>query len=225
MKRIAAFLLFTLAAPAVAREEVVEAGPNATWRSVASEEDRGRAADVARRLDRGARPGPRRRACKRDRARGRPARARRGARRSRAAAGRSIAAGRSSSARRKRDLLDYVAYPAFRCRIARAGGRLRFTKLTGSQRPVGQIFPDNGRRMIFLGTLMLGDETRALRYGRDRERNLIGDGRADRPRALADRLSLSPFRIPARRDRARAQPLRCPCDCNSSPPCCWPRPC
>ena len=28
--------------------------------------------------------------------------------------------------------------------------------------------------MIFLGTLVLGDETRALRYGRDRERDLIG---------------------------------------------------
>jgi len=72
------------------------------------------------------------------------------------------------------DALDYVAYPAFRCRIRLAGGRLQFTKLTGSQRPVGTIFPDNGRRMIFLGTLMLGDETRALRYGRDRERNLAG---------------------------------------------------
>lgn len=70
--------------------------------------------------------------------------------------------------------LDYVAYPAMRCRIASAGGRLQFTKLTGSQRPVGIIFPDNGRRMVFLGTLMLGDETRALRYSRDRERDLIG---------------------------------------------------
>ena len=28
--------------------------------------------------------------------------------------------------------------------------------------------------MVFLGTLMLSDETRALRYGRDQERNLIG---------------------------------------------------
>lgn len=72
------------------------------------------------------------------------------------------------------DALDYVAYPAFRCRIAIRGGRLHFTKLSGSQRPVGAVFPDNGRRMVFLGTLMLGDETRALRYGRDRERNLVG---------------------------------------------------
>ena len=70
--------------------------------------------------------------------------------------------------------LDYVEYPAFHCRIAERDGRLHFIKLTGSQRPVGTIFPDNGRRMIFLGTLMLGDESRALRYGRDRERNLIG---------------------------------------------------
>ena len=69
---------------------------------------------------------------------------------------------------------DYVEYPAFRCRIAERDGRIHFTKLTGSQRPVGTIFPDNGRRLIFLGTLMLGDETRALRYSRDRERDLIG---------------------------------------------------
>ena len=71
-------------------------------------------------------------------------------------------------------MLDYVEYPVFRCRIAESGGRLHFTKLTGSQRPVGTIFPDNGRRMIFLGTLVLGDETRALRYSRDRERDMIG---------------------------------------------------
>ena len=71
-------------------------------------------------------------------------------------------------------VLDYVAYPAFRCRIAEVEGRLHFTKLTGSQRPVGTIFPDNGRRMIFLGTLVLGDETRALRYSRDQERDMIG---------------------------------------------------
>ncbi len=70
--------------------------------------------------------------------------------------------------------LDYVEYPAFRCRIAERGGRIHFTKLTGSQRPSGTIFPDNGRRMIFLGTMVIGDETRALRYSRDRERDLIG---------------------------------------------------
>ena len=71
-------------------------------------------------------------------------------------------------------MLDYVEYPVFRCRISEGEGRLRFTKLTGSQRPAGNIFTDNGRRMIFLGTMILGDETRALRYGRDEERDMIG---------------------------------------------------
>jgi len=46
--------------------------------------------------------------------------------------------------------LDYVEYPAFRCRISETGGRLRFTKLTGSQRPAGNIFPDNGRRLMMV---------------------------------------------------------------------------
>lgn len=70
--------------------------------------------------------------------------------------------------------LDYVAYPYFTCRIATYDGRLRFTKVDGSQRPVGEILPDDGRRMIFLGSMMLGDETRPLPYGRDNERDMVG---------------------------------------------------
>lgn len=73
------------------------------------------------------------------------------------------------------DLLDYIAYPAFRCRIRpERDGRLSFVKLTGSQRPVGFIYPDDTRRMIFLGTLQLGDERRSLRYGVDDERDMAG---------------------------------------------------
>ncbi|MBV8685434.1 MAG: DUF4893 domain-containing protein [Alphaproteobacteria bacterium] len=72
-------------------------------------------------------------------------------------------------------LLPYVAYPAFRCRIGAAeGGVFAFEKSTGSQRPVGRIFPDAARRMVFLGTLQLGDERGTLRYGHDRERDMIG---------------------------------------------------
>ena len=71
------------------------------------------------------------------------------------------------------DGLEYIAYPAFSCRIAADGGVVRFTKRGGSQRPIGVILPDNERRHIFLGTLQLGDETSALQYGRDRERDLI----------------------------------------------------
>ena len=72
-------------------------------------------------------------------------------------------------------LLDYVAYPEFRCRVAPgADGLMNFTKLTGSQRPVGRIYDEQGRRQIFLGTMQLSDERAVLSYGRDRERNLAG---------------------------------------------------
>jgi hypothetical protein len=36
------------------------------------------------------------------------------------------------------------------------------------------IFGDNDRRKIFLGTLMLGDEARALDYGTDPQRDMAG---------------------------------------------------
>ncbi len=71
-------------------------------------------------------------------------------------------------------LLDYIAYPAFTCRLSMLEGRLHFVKIDGSQRPVGDIFPDEGSRMIFLGTMTLGDETRPLPYGRDAERDMAG---------------------------------------------------
>ena len=71
-------------------------------------------------------------------------------------------------------MLDFVAYPFFRCRIAAENGRASLLKLSGSQRPVGLLFQDPDRRMIFLGTLQLGDETLSLHYGQDRERNMAG---------------------------------------------------
>ena len=76
---------------------------------------------------------------------------------------------------RGEDTLNYIAYPAFRCRVAPGPeGLMNFAKLSGSQRPVGRLFPEHDTRMIFLGTMQLGDEPRALRYGRDRERNMAG---------------------------------------------------
>lgn len=75
-------------------------------------------------------------------------------------------------------MLDYIAYPAFTCRIdTRAtvsGERRHFTKLTGSQRAMGVIFPDSAMRQILLGTLVLGDEQRAMAYGVDQARNVAG---------------------------------------------------
>ena len=71
-------------------------------------------------------------------------------------------------------LLDYIAYPAFACRIDQRGSLQGFTKLTGSQRHVGLIYPADALRQVFLGTLVLGDETGARKYGSDAERDLAG---------------------------------------------------
>ena len=68
----------------------------------------------------------------------------------------------------------YTVYEPRLCRIAAEGRRLHFTILEGPQRPIGSLFPDSGRRMIFLGTLQLGDEALSYRYGRDRERDMLG---------------------------------------------------
>ena len=71
-------------------------------------------------------------------------------------------------------LLNYVAYPYFRCRIRQERDIQGFAKLTGSQRQVGLIFPGDQLRQVFLGTLVLGDEDRAMQYGLDRERDVAG---------------------------------------------------
>jgi len=69
---------------------------------------------------------------------------------------------------------DYVVHPAELCRLRLQGARLRFVWPEGAQRPVGILFAENARRLVFLGTLRLGDEARALRYGRDTERDMAG---------------------------------------------------
>ena len=70
-------------------------------------------------------------------------------------------------------MLEYVTYPAFHCRIEQ-GKAQRFTKLSGSQRHVGLIYPADQLRQVFLGTLVLGDETTPYKYGSDRERDVAG---------------------------------------------------
>ena len=71
-------------------------------------------------------------------------------------------------------MLDFVAYPAFDCRIRQEKELQGFAKLTGSQRHVGLIFPGDALRQVLLGTLVLGDETRAMQYGRDPDRDIAG---------------------------------------------------
>lgn len=71
-------------------------------------------------------------------------------------------------------MLDYVAYQPFNCVIQQQGKVQSFVKLGGSQRQVGLIFPDDQLREVFLGTLMLGDESRAMQYGVDQDRDVAG---------------------------------------------------
>lgn len=69
---------------------------------------------------------------------------------------------------------DFVAYPPYTCRVDDEGDIGSFYKIGGSQRPVGLILPDPAGRAVFLGTLVLGDETRPIDYGRDATRDMAG---------------------------------------------------
>ena len=75
---------------------------------------------------------------------------------------------------RSRDGLAYVAYPPYTCRVATDAIGLGFTKVDGSQRPIGRFYHDTDLRLVFLGTMQLGDEARAYQYGIDGDRDMIG---------------------------------------------------
>lgn len=67
----------------------------------------------------------------------------------------------------------FTPYPSFDCLVNDEIEVLSFAKVGGAQRPVGLMF-DDGNRKIFLGTMMYGDETRPLEYGRDATRDMAG---------------------------------------------------
>ncbi len=69
---------------------------------------------------------------------------------------------------------DFIAYPAHRCQVRPSDNLLRLTELDGLQRPSGRIYPDSASRTIFLGTMVLGDEMKPIRYGRDADRDMVG---------------------------------------------------
>lgn len=69
---------------------------------------------------------------------------------------------------------EFTAYPGFDCEVSENGTIDSLHKLNGIQRPVGLLFPETDARTIFLGTLILGDETSPLRYGLDAKRDMIG---------------------------------------------------
>jgi hypothetical protein len=68
----------------------------------------------------------------------------------------------------------FTPYKPFFCYVEAEGPLLTIVKQTGSQRPAGRIYPDSKEnRLIFLGTLALGDEE-TLAYGERRERDMAG---------------------------------------------------
>ncbi|WP_375428197.1 DUF4893 domain-containing protein [uncultured Sphingomonas sp.] len=65
----------------------------------------------------------------------------------------------------------FVTHQASPCRVGEDG---RFAKVDGPQRPIGVIYPETTGRAVFLGTMVLGDERKAMRYGRDATRDMAG---------------------------------------------------
>ncbi|HEX8443385.1 MAG TPA: DUF4893 domain-containing protein [Allosphingosinicella sp.] len=70
---------------------------------------------------------------------------------------------------------EYQAFKPFFCHVGVNGDQLSITKQTGTERPAGYLWDDvNKRRMIFLGSLALGNEDAPLSYGEDPARDMAG---------------------------------------------------
>lgn len=69
---------------------------------------------------------------------------------------------------------DFTAYPVADCAVEAEGEVSSLYQVAGAQRPVGLLFDDSASRTVFLGTLVLGDETKPMVYGQDTQRDLAG---------------------------------------------------
>jgi hypothetical protein len=69
----------------------------------------------------------------------------------------------------------YESFKPFFCYVEVEEDLLTIVKQTGSQRPAGRLWPDDdSTRLVFLGSLALGDETVPLAYGDDPRRDMAG---------------------------------------------------
>ncbi len=69
----------------------------------------------------------------------------------------------------------FETFKPFFCYVEVEDNLLTIVKQTGSQRPAGRLWEDDDpTRLIFLGSLALGDETAPLAYGDDPKRNMAG---------------------------------------------------
>ena len=69
----------------------------------------------------------------------------------------------------------FESFKPFFCYVEVESGQLTIVKQTGSQRPAGRLWEDDDpTRLIFLGSLALGNEDQPLAYGDDAKRNMAG---------------------------------------------------
>ncbi len=69
----------------------------------------------------------------------------------------------------------FQAFKPFFCHVGVNDEQISITKQTGSERPAGYLWDDADKsRMIFLGSLALGNEDAPLSYGEDPARNMAG---------------------------------------------------
>ena len=69
----------------------------------------------------------------------------------------------------------FEKFKPFFCYVEVEGDLLTIVKQTGSQRPAGRLWEDdNPSRLIFLGSLALGDEEQPLAYGDNPKRDMAG---------------------------------------------------
>ena len=69
----------------------------------------------------------------------------------------------------------FQKFKPFFCYVGVEGDLFTIVKQTGSQRPAGRLWEDdNPNRLIFLGTLALGNEEEARAYGEDPKRDMAG---------------------------------------------------
>lgn len=69
----------------------------------------------------------------------------------------------------------YEGFRPFFCYVEVEGDLLTIVKQTGSQRPAGRLWEDDDpSRLVFLGSLALGNEEQPIAYGDDPKRDMAG---------------------------------------------------
>lgn len=77
--------------------------------------------------------------------------------------------------REKPKALAFEKFKPFFCHVGVDRNMFTIIKLTGSQRPAGRMWDDDDpNRLIFLGSLGLGNEDEVLNYGDDPKRDMAG---------------------------------------------------